>query len=78
MKCYLEQIACNTCKFNIGTRCTKNDEDGDCLRSRYLGPAVSYYVNKIPKREPRYNYAYWEPAWSKEHDFILPDDLFEI
>lgn len=73
-----KEIACNTCKFNIGTRCTKNDGDADCLRSRNLGPAVVYYLDKIPKRVTQYSYAYWEPMWSKKHEFILPDDLFEI
>lgn len=73
-----KQIACNQCKFNVGTRCTKNDGSGDCLRSNDLGPAVVYYLDKIPKRVPHYAYAYWEPAWLDKSKSILPDNLFEI
>ena len=73
-----KQIACNTCKFNLRTRCTNKNEEGDCLRSRNLGHAVLYYMKNIPKRVPRYTYAYWEPAWLKTYEHILPNDLFEI
>lgn len=67
-------IACDTCKWSGGRHC--NSIHTDCLRNFKVGPVVAYYSKFLPKNQPDYDYAWWEPGWLKPNQ--LSDDLFEI
>ena len=72
----MKQIACSTCKWQRGSRCTNELEN--CLQGGgVLGDAVIFWSKSLRKRVPRYDYANWEPEWITRSNF-LPEELFDI